>query len=111
MTPTRRSLIEFAIANLEHRTARRALLEGSVEFLGGFAHVYPGGGHGWIIKVKGHRTWYICVKPAQMSFDLFTFTVPSPDWKYWDGDKSENKLYQGDRPELYRRLKCILQHR
>jgi hypothetical protein len=42
---------------------------------------------------------------ARWKYELFVELLEHVPWNYWDGDETENKLYKGDRPELYGRLK------
>lgn len=107
---TRDDVINWAERNLPatYKSVHRAFREGSIEFLGGFRHIGTNGYPGWIIKIisRFKSIYYIAVvscrnirKPWCI---CFTGNIP---WEYWDGDKSNNPLYQGDNPEEYRRYK------
>ncbi len=103
---------EQAIVHIEqhlvHSTARRAIAEGSIEWLGGFKHIPPGNGPGWILRARSRfgNTFYVALLlSARKKFTLVTGIVFSVPWKYWDGGESKDTLYCGDRPHLYRRLK------
>lgn len=69
----------------------------NVELIGGFSHISPTNKPGWIFRLKSN--WYVGITIERK------FYKTKPQWQYWDGDESDNPMYQGDRPKLYRRLK------
>jgi hypothetical protein len=83
---------------------KRAIEEGRCENLGGF--MFPGETGSWCLKVSGiSQTWYLKIH-VSICGDLKIGELRwQPDWKYWEGDKSVNPLYTGDRPYEYRELK------
>lgn len=96
---TRDHLIRFISAHVVYLHVRRAILEGNVENLGSFLH------DRWIVKIVTPLglTKYISVVVVKDRYRLFM--ISEPDWKLWKGDKSENKLYQGDHPDKYAELR------
>jgi len=106
---TRNDLINWLEKNAPTPSIKRALQEGSVENLGGFKSCI-GKKPGWIVKVtsKFKKIWYISIYYSIVcSSGLNSFIRPmnNYDWKDWIGDKSENKLYLGDNPLLYKELR------
>ena len=107
-TLNRDSAIAYIELCLFHTTAKRAVSEGSVEWLGGFQHIPPGNMPGWILRATSRfkKVWYISLTVSKRdSHKLIVTVIPEVPWKYWDGDKTDVKLYCGDRPRLYGRLK------
>lgn len=98
---TRNDLIKWLEEHAPTPSIRRALQEGKVENLGGFNLPYPG----WIIKVvsKFNTTWFVRIYILKQ--EIIVKVVNYILWKNWIGDTSNNKLYQGDNPELYEGLK------
>jgi len=74
-----------------------------VEFLGGFSSDYS---YGWMIKVtsKFNKVYYIYIR-FKLNSEIRLSVLNQIDWKLWDGNKSDNPLYQGDNPEQYKELK------
>lgn len=106
---TRDDVINWAEKNfpVTHKSIHRAFREGSIEFLGGFSQIGAGHNPGWIIKVTSrfHVIYYIAVLSCSCGMLIRYDTVENIPWEYWDGDRTDNPLYQGDNPEEYRRLK------
>lgn len=104
----RYDIIEWLIVNIpkEYATINRALGEGSIEFLGGFSHIPPGGQPGWIIQIqsKNKKNYYVAIIPRNNFYACYISILKKVPWQYWDGCKTDNKLYQGDNPKSYRRL-------
>ena len=112
----RNDIIEWAEQNLppQYRAVARAFRRGSIEFLGGFSHVDPYiHKPGWVIKITSEfkKVYYIAVLPRYITELMMkhqrphSILVNEPPWEHWDGDKSDNPLYQGDNPEKYKELK------
>lgn len=101
----RDDVIKFAMGHIpkSYRSIARSFEEGEVEFLGGFkCRVILG----WIIKTtsKFGNIYYLFIHFN--CFSRLQLTVLDKlEWQCWDGDKSDNPLYQGDHPEKYRELK------
>ena len=109
MIRNREHLLEWLETAAPYRFIRRAMFETGVEFLGGFREVPPystdpGGiirgrakfGTEWILAVVPNRT-----DPRKRKMFILS-TVP---WLFWCGGTHENKLYQGDHPEIYKGLR------
>ena len=103
---TKNDLIKFAENNLlERYTAiHRAFHGGTVENLGGFRYLYHDLS-GWILKLisKYKAEYYVAIIVDHLYYRIGVLNNVS--WKYWEGDKSNNKLYQGDNPEEYKLLR------
>lgn len=97
--------IEYGVHNRPY--VQRALIEGGVEFLGGFKQIPPWNSPGWIMKLtsKFKTVYLVAVISQQQEFIIMCRIIDVIPWHHWDGDKSSNPLYQGDRPEEYRRMK------
>lgn len=107
----RHDVIDWAAVHIpkSYRTVARSLEEGQVEFLGGFkcfSCMTLSRMSGWMIKVtsKFNKIYYIFVY-IDLAMQLRLSIMDTLNWKSWDGDKTDNPLYQGDHPEEYRRLK------
>jgi len=103
----RDDVIRFAMDHLprQYRSVARSFEDGKVEFLGGFKGSInmPSG---WMIKITSrfNKTSHLFIyADSSNQFRLAIRTMV--DWKFWDGDKSDNPLYQGDNPERYKALK------
>ena len=103
---SKNDLINFIASHPKIRPAiRRAVENGGYENLGGFK--YPGRQGHWCVRLNGVvQEWFVVVyyNLGHKDFSVRELYTP-PEWKYWDGDSSENPLYQGDNPEKYRELK------
>lgn len=108
---TREDLIEYLVAHSPRPAISRAIAEGRpIELLGGFSHIPPSNMPGWIIRIISRfgKKFYAALRVHKIwKHELFVELLEHVPWNYWDGDKSENELYKGDRPELYRRLKNV----
>lgn len=101
---TRNELIDRLGENTSYRSIARAIQEGQVENLGAFN--LPSG-PGWIVKVTSafNKVWYTKITPLPKSNYCGTVLIVGVPWEHWIGDKSDNKLYQGDNPLLYKELR------
>lgn len=84
------------------RSIRRAIDEGTVEFLGGFSALSSINLPGWICRITSiyNRVWFIGITSIGNLYYLDR--VP---WSSWIGYKSENPLYIGDQPNNYLQYK------
>lgn len=102
---TTNDLIQFAESKLSkgYVSIARAFHTGHVENLGAFRHI--AGGSGWVLKIttKFKSIYYIAIIVYYLSYRVVLLN--EPPWKYWEGDKSNNKMYQGDKPLLYKELR------
>lgn len=99
-------LINFLEQNVTDRVLQNALNRGRVEFCGGF-NPLVGSFPGWVVSVTSYRgtIYNFGIIENTNTGKLRWFRLAKIPWKNWDGDRSEDKLYQGDFPEKYRRLK------
>ena len=104
---TRNDLINWLENNAPSKAIRRALQEGRVENLGAFKNAAFGSKSGWILEVisKHKTTWLVTIYAWHTVFKNFIRDINVVPWEYWVGDKSENKLYQGDHPDIYKLLR------
>ncbi|KKN77448.1 hypothetical protein LCGC14_0360070 [marine sediment metagenome] len=105
---TRNDLIKFIEDNAPFTGVLRAALNHN-ENLGGFSRLSINHGSGWIVRLtsKFNRQWLIGVAPDKTLASKYRIWIlfNSVPWKFWEGDKSENLLYRGDRPEEYKLLR------
>jgi hypothetical protein len=94
----------------QHTSGRRhrALSDGKVEWLGGFSHIPPSYGPGWIVRCissKGFKyDTAIVLRKLQRPAVYGVVKIP---WKYWNESNSVNPLFCGHRPKLYLRIKQL----
>lgn len=105
---TRNELIEFIEDNAPTKAILRAVLNYN-ENLGGFIRSGVSNSKGWIVTVlsKFGRQWLLAIHPLKSGISGYKIWILFGEvpWKYWEGDKSENPLYQGDYPEIYKELR------
>lgn len=106
---TRNGLIKWLEENAPRRAIARAMQEGQVEVCGGFKQIPPSLSPGWIVKIisKFNKTWYVIIQKIRTANpDTYRIWMRGGiPWKFWIGDQSNNKLYQGDKPLEYKRLR------
>ncbi len=93
------------ILSKRYRSIHRAFHEGHIENAGAFQHIPPIGRSGWILKLtsKFKKNYYIAIATGDLRY--YVYPLGEIPWQYWEGDKSDNKLYQGDNPILYKELR------
>ncbi len=92
--------------NCPRRAVVRALLEGTVEYLGGFSKIPPTTQPGWITRVRSihGKEWIVAVIAYQNRYGIRILSeVP---WRWWAGDHrygvaAIGTLFGGDFPEEY----------
>jgi len=99
---SRNELIDWLEKCKPRRSIVRAIQEGQVENLGAFD---LSSGPGWIVKVTSvfDKVWYVKITPFLNFYG--TVLIADVPWELWIGDKSDNKLYQGDNPQEYKLLR------
>ena len=102
----RQQLINFLEQNVTDRVLQNAMNRGRVELLGGFNPLI-GSLPGWVVAITSYwkTTYNIGIIEDVNIGKLQWFRLTRIPWKNWDGDKSKNKLYQGDNPKKYQKLK------
>jgi hypothetical protein len=92
--------------NAPTASIRRAVGEGSVEFLGWFSVLEGSRYPGWIVKITSTITnivWYTVIRTTVCDRYYHTWVLfGDPPWQYYDPKNSENPFMQGDNPEIYR---------
>lgn len=79
--------------------------DGAVEFLGGFRDLDKGD-PGWVLTFADiYFDIYDIIAVVARGGRLYVRWLSELDWSKWDGDRSENPLYQGDNPDHYKQLK------
>ncbi len=88
--------------NCPRKAVVRALLEGTVEYLGGFSKIPPTTQPGWITRVTSihGKEWIVAVIAYQNRYGIRILSeVP---WRYWDGNRESTvSLTNGDNPTVY----------
>lgn len=103
---TRTQLMKWLTKNAPTASIRRAVGEGSVEFLGWFS-VLQGSKHpGWVVKVISTITptlWHVVIRKRldQLWYHAWILIEPVP-WEFWNPGNSDNPFIQGDQPDVYR---------
>ena len=101
----RSQLMKWLEENAPTASIRRAVGEGSVEFLGWFSTL-PGSNYpGWITKVTSTITdivWLVVVRKRldQLWYHAWVLFEDLP-WSYWNPLNSKNPFIYGDNPETY----------
>lgn len=88
----------------------RALYEGQVEFFGGFNPIPPTVRPGWIMRVTSAygRIWYVAVICYDRRYGIRILRdVPWDKWVGLHSDPPGTRLYSGDDPAEYMKLKGI----
>jgi len=101
---TRNDLIKFIEDNAPTKSILRAVLNHN-ENLGGFYRLPVNRTGGWIVRVtsKFNKQWLLAINFDDRTYSRYkVWIIAAIPWKYWDGDSSENPLYQGDYPEKYK---------
>ncbi len=99
---TRNDLIKFIEDHAPSPGVLRALLHENIN-LGGFWKLPVRQMGGWIVQVTTplkHTVHHVVVQPddrTKLGYRIWLLFDPVP-WEYYDGDSSENPLYQGDHP-------------
>ena len=96
-------LLTWLENNCPRKAVVRALLEGTVEYLGGFSKIPPTTQPGWITKVTSihGREWIVAVIAYQNRYGIRILSeVP---WRWWNGDPDAGSgtLFGGDDPDKY----------
>jgi hypothetical protein len=107
MFHSRQHLISWLQDNLSDRVLQNLLQGGGeLELLGGFSPLPGSSNPGWIVSLTSYQTGqahYICIGVCQKTGKIRWWKTKGVEWKNWDGNKTENPLYQGDNPEIYKR--------
>ena len=104
---TRTQLIKWLEENAPTASIRRAVGEGSVEFLGWFRVLQGSMDSGQVTKVISTITdivWYVVVKKWRGQPGRYHAWIldGDPPWAFWNQIDSVNPFMQGDNPEIYR---------
>ena len=102
----RSQLMKWLEENAPTASIRRAVGEGSVEFLGWFSKILGSMHPGWIVKVTSTITgiiWYVVIRKARLESTHYAWVYEGMIfWRHWNPKGSENPFMQGDNPEIYR---------
>lgn len=98
---TRAELILYVGQRATSRACRRAMDEGRVELLGGFAPLPPRSQPGWMLRVlsKHGRTWFLAATVnADRPFECDVWEADFIPWENWIGDpkRDVSTIYEGD---------------
>jgi hypothetical protein len=105
MIHTREQLIGWIEKHVDDPVLHEALLRGTVEVLGGFDPLPTSKYPGWMVQVISRFNTKYLIAVACADFALHWFRAPHIEWDKWNGFKSDNPLFQGDRPKIYEELK------
>jgi len=103
----RLQLIKWLEENAPTASIRRAVGEGSIEFLGWFSTI-PGSKYpGWIVRVESSITnlvWQVVVRIKLVLPHSYYAWVLTENilWQYWNPKNSCNPFLQGDNPKIYK---------
>ena len=103
----RSQLMKWLEQNAPTASIRRAVGEGSVEFLGWFSTLQGSKFPGWIVQVTSTITdkiWDVVIRfrpIAGWGYHAWIMIEDIP-WQYWNPKDSINPFMQGDNPEKYR---------
>ena len=105
----RSQLMKWLEENAPTASIRRAVGEGSVEFLGWFSTLQGSTCPGWIVQVTSTITgiiWNTVIRKTFLRSSYLSYFVwvldGDPPWAFWNPSNSENPFMQGDNPEIYR---------
>ena len=100
----RSQLMKWLEENAPTASIRRAVGEGSVEFLGWFGELPGSKFPGYITIINSSITdiiWYVVVRLKLNGYHAWVLDEDIP-WQFWNIVDSENPFMQGDNPEKYR---------
>lgn len=111
---SRDDIIDWLIENCPRPAIVRALIDGKIEFLGGFKPVPPSILPGWILKVISvhDKVWYVAVLANDTKHCYEIRLINYISWEHWVGTDAltnhksfRDKLFSGDNPKKYKELK------
>lgn len=105
---SRLHIISWLAETCPRKAIVRALSEGQVEFFGGFKPIPPTTHPGWIMRVTSahDRTWYVAVIAYRDHYGIRILRdVPWGNWVGLRSDPPGTRLYSGDNPKKYLKLK------
>lgn len=105
---TREDLLQWLERNCTRKAVVRALQEGTVEHLGAFTKLGPNSNPGWIVKIISEigRAWSVEIVAEKKRYSIYINAGLSRiPWEYWDGGLLDRKIFDGDNPEKYARLR------
>lgn len=103
---TKTQLIEWLERHCKRNAIVRALDEGQIELLGGFANIPPLWRPGFILKVTSvyKKEWIIAITDNLTHWGIML--IKKIPWRYWVGDKKGlSELFAGDNPLVYKELR------
>lgn len=109
---SKEDIIDWLMDNCPRPAIERALVDGRVEFLGGFKPIPPSTLPGWILKVTSlhDKQWNVAVLANDIKHCYEIRIIIFIPWKNWVGTYSWNgefrpDLFSGDNPKLYKELR------
>jgi len=107
---SKENIIDWLIDNCPRPAIERALIDGRVEFLGGFDQIPPSTLPGWIVRVVSiySKQWNVAILANNIKHIYEIRIIKSIPWKNWMGELNgimRNKLFSGDYPQKYKELK------
>ena len=106
---SREDLLYWLEKNCTRKAVIRALQEGLVENLGTFSKLGPNGNPGWIVQVTSAISpicaWDVEIIPERKRYGIFIRIATDIPWEYWNGGLLDRKIFDGDNPDKYARLR------
>lgn len=107
------NIIDWLIENCPRPAIERALIDGRIEFLGGFDPIPPSILSGWILIVSSvyNKQWNVAILANDIKHIYEIRIIKSIPWENWVGKNHcnncgfYNKLFSGDNPERYKELR------
>lgn len=104
MIHTRDQLLDWLSANVGDPVLSKAISDGQVEVLGGFAPLPTSANSGMLVELTtefGTRYLIAVAEDRKRIGRFYWFRAPFVSWPDWIGDRSVGQLFQGDRPDVY----------
>jgi len=99
---TRSELILYIAEHAPSGACRRAVTEGKVVVLGGFAKIWPMDQDGWIVRVTSvhNKNWMVAVTIHPTNHRYYIFEIGKIPWANWVGNKfgPTDDIQNGDIP-------------
>lgn len=107
------NVIDWLIDNCPRPAIERALIDGRIEFLGGFKPIPPSTLPGWILIVTSvyNTQWNIAILANDIKHIYEIRIIKYVPWKnwvgtnFWNNDSFRIKLFSGDNPKKYKELR------
>jgi len=108
MIHTRQQLLSWLGKNIDDVVLQLVLESGDVEVLGGFRPLPTSHNGGWLVVMtyRGNTHLVAVAEDRKHLGRFYWFRAPYVPWQYWQGNETNNPLFQGDRPDEYRKMRA-----